>query len=318
MAYIDYYKVLGVDKTASQDDIKKAFRKLARKYHPDLNPNDPTAKEKFQAINEANEVLSDPEKRKKYDEYGENWKHAEEFEAQRKAQQARGGFGGFGSGSQGFHTDGNGTYWYSSDGQEFSGHGADGFSDFFEELFGHRTGRRSAGSQRGFRGQDYQSELHLTLRDAAHTHKEVLNINCKQVRITIPAGVADGQVIKLKGYGAEGMNGGPAGDLYITFVIEDDPVFRRQGDDLYENVTIDLYTALLGGEQLVNTLDGQVKLIVKPGTQPGSKVRLKGKGFPMYKQEGQAGDLIVTYQVHLPEHLSERQRDLLQQIKNLN
>lgn len=318
MAYIDYYKVLGVDKTASQDDIKKAFRKLARKYHPDLNPNDPTAKEKFQAINEANEVLSDPEKRKKYDEYGENWKHAEEFEAQRKAQQARGGFGGFGSGSQGFHTDGNGTYWYSSDGQEFSGHGADGFSDFFEELFGHRTGRRSAGSQRGFRGQDYQSELHLTLHDAAHTHKEVLNINGKQVRITIPAGVADGQVIKLKGYGAEGMNGGPAGDLYITFVIEDDPVFRRQGDDLYENVTIDLYTALLGGEQLVNTLDGQVKLIVKPGTQPGSKVRLKGKGFPMYKQEGQAGDLIVTYQVHLPEHLSERQRDLLQQIKNLN
>lgn len=318
MAYIDYYKVLGVDKTASQDDIKKAFRKLARKYHPDLNPNDPTAKEKFQAINEANEVLSDPEKRKKYDEYGENWKHAEEFEAQRKAQQARGGFGGFGSGSQGFHTDGNGTYWYSSDGQEFSGHGADGFSDFFEELFGHRTGRRSADSQRGFRGQDYQSELHLTLRDAAHTHKEVLNINGKQVRITIPAGVADGQVIKLKGYGAEGMNGGPAGDLYITFVIEDDPVFRRQGDDLYENVTIDLYTALLGGEQLVNTLDGQVKLIVKPGTQPGSKVRLKGKGFPMYKQEGQAGDLIVTYQVHLPEHLSERQRDLLQQIKNLN
>lgn len=318
MAYIDYYKVLGVDKTASQDDIKKAFRKLARKYHPDLNPNDPTAKEKFQAINEANEVLSDPEKRKKYDEYGENWKHAEEFEAQRKAQQARGGFGGFGSGSQGFHTDGNGTYWYSSDGQEFSGHGADGFSDFFEELFGQRTGRRSAGSQRGFRGQDYQSELHLTLRDAAHTHKEVLNINGKQVRITIPAGVADGQVIKLKGYGAEGMNGGPAGDLYITFVIEDDPVFRRQGDDLYENVTIDLYTALLGGEQLVNTLDGQVKLIVKPGTQPGSKVRLKGKGFPMYKQEGKAGDLIVTYQVHLPEHLSERQRDLLQQIKNLN
>ncbi|HIZ02085.1 MAG TPA: J domain-containing protein [Candidatus Bacteroides merdipullorum] len=318
MAYIDYYKVLGVDKTASQDDIKKAFRKLARKYHPDLNPNDPTAKEKFQAINEANEVLSDPEKRKKYDEYGENWKHAEEFEAQRKAQQAQGGFGGFASGGQGFHTDGNGTYWYSSDGQEFTGRGADGFSDFFEELFGHRTGRRSAGSQRGFRGQDYQSELHLSLRDAAQTHKEVLNINGKQVRITIPAGVADGQVIKLKGYGAEGMNGGPAGDLYITFVIADDPIFRRQGDDLYENVTIDLYTALLGGEQLVNTLDGQVKLRVKPGTQPGSKVRLKGKGFPMYKQEGQAGDLIVTYQVHLPEHLSERQRDLLQQIKNLN
>ena len=288
MAYIDYYKVLGVDKSASQEDIKKAFRKLARKYHPDLNPNDPSAKEKFQAINEANEVLSDPEKRKKYDEYGEHWKHADEFEAQKRAQQA-GGFGDFG-----------------------------GFSDFFEELFGHRAGGRAGGPRGGFRGQDYQTELHLSLRDAAQTHKEVLNINGRQVRITIPAGVADGQVIKLKGYGAEGVNGGPAGDLYITFVIADDPVFKRLGDDLYEEVTIDLYTALLGGEQLVSTLDGQVKLKVKPGTQPDSKVRLKGKGFPVYKQEGQAGDLIVTYRVHLPENLSERQRDLLQQMKNLN
>ena len=320
MAYIDYYKVLGVDKSASQDDIKKAFRKLARKYHPDLNPNDPTAKEKFQAINEANEVLSDPEKRKKYDEYGEHWKHADEFEAQKRAQQAGGGFGGFGGfgNGQGFHTDGNGTYWYSSDGQEFTGHDAGGFSDFFEDLFGHRAGGRAGGSRGGFRGQDYQSELHLSLRDAAQTHKEVLNINGKQVRITIPAGVADGQVIKLKGYGAEGVNGGPAGDLYITFVIADDPVFKRLGNDLYEEVTIDLYTALLGGEQIVNTLDGQVKLKVKPGTQPGSKVRLKGKGFPVYKQEGQAGDLIVTYRIHLPENLNERQRDLLQQMKNLN
>ena len=312
MAYIDYYKVLGVDKSASQDDIKKAFRKLARQYHPDLNPNDPSAKEKFQAINEANEVLSDPEKRKKYDEYGENWKHADEFEAQRRAQQA-GGFGG-----QGFHTDGNGTYWYSSDGQEFTGHGAGGFSDFFEELFGHRAGGRAGGSRGGFRGQDYQTELRLSLREAAQTHKQVLDLGGKQVRITIPAGVADGQVIKLKGYGAAGMNGGPAGDLYITFVIGDDPVFKRLGDDLYEDVDIDLYTALLGGEQLVGTLDGQVKLKVKPGTQPGSKMRLKGKGFPVYKQEGQAGDLIVTYRVHLPENLTERQRDLLQQMKNLN
>ena len=142
MAYIDYYHVLGVDKMASQDDIKKAYRKLARKYHPDLNPNDPTAKEKFQAINEANEVLSDPEKRKKYDEYGEQWKHADEFESQKRARQQ----GGFGQGS-GFHTDGKGTYWYSSDGQEFTGNGG-GFSDFFEQMFGHHTrnGRRT-GSQ---------------------------------------------------------------------------------------------------------------------------------------------------------------------------
>ncbi|WP_281644592.1 J domain-containing protein [Bacteroides zoogleoformans] len=316
MAYIDYYEVLGVDKKASQDDIKKAFRKLARKYHPDLNPNDPTAKDKFQAINEANEVLSDPEKRKKYDEYGEHWKHADEFEAQKRAQQqaGAGGFGGFGG--EGFGTDGGGTYWYSSDGQEFSGSRAGGFSDFFEQMFGHRGG--SGRTNAGFRGQDYKAELQLSLRDAAQTHKQVLTVNDKQVRITIPAGVTNGQEIKLRGYGAPGVNGGPAGDLYITFVIPDDPVFKRLGDDLYEDVTIDLYTALLGGEQLVDTLEGKVKLKVKPETQNGTKVRLKGKGFPVYKKEGQFGDLIVTYTVKLPTNLSEQQKEMFRKLQSMN
>ena len=171
MAYIDYYKALGVDKSATQDDIKKAFRKLARKYHPDLNPNDPSAKDKFQEINEANEVLSDPEKRKKYDEYGEHWKHADEFEKQKQQY----GAGGFGGRTGGFGSSGNGSYWYSSNGEEgfgdaggFGGN-AGGFSDFFEELFGHRGA--GAGSRRGagFRGQDYNAELQLSLREAAVT-----------------------------------------------------------------------------------------------------------------------------------------------------
>lgn len=322
MAYIDYYQVLGVDKTASQGDIKKAFRKLARKYHPDLNPNDPTAKDKFQAVNEANEVLSDPEKRKKYDEYGDQWKHADEFEAQKRAQQQRnaGGFadfGGAGFGSSGNHfgTDGNGSYWYSSDGQEFSGRSAGGFSDFFEQMFGHRT--RSE-SHAGFRGQDYRADLNLSLREAAQTHKQILTVNGKKVRITIPAGVENGQVIKLKGYGAEGVNGGPSGDLYITFVIADDPIFRRLGDDLYVDLTIDLYTALLGGEQVVDTLDGKVKLKVKPETQNGTKVRLKGKGFPVYKKAGQFGDLIVTYSVQLPTNLTEQQKEMFHKIQRMN
>ncbi len=295
MAYIDYYQVLGVDKTASQDDIKKAFRKLARKYHPDLNPNDATAKDKFQAINEANEVLSDPEKRKKYDEYGEHWKHADEFEAQKRAQQqaGAGGFGGFG------------------------GQDADGFSDFFEQMFGHRT-RGGGGANTGFRGQDFHADLNLSLRDAAQTHKQILTVNGKNVRITIPAGVANGQVIKLKGYGGEGINGGPAGDLYITFVIAEDPVFKRLGDELYVDVDIDLYTALLGGEKLVDTLDGQVKLKVKPETQNGTKVRLKGKGFPVYKKEGRFGDLIVTYSVKLPTNLTEQQKELFRKIQSMN
>lgn len=309
MAYIDYYKILGVDKGASQDDIKKAFRKLARKYHPDLNPNDPSAKEKFQEINEANEVLSDPEKRKKYDEYGEHWKHADEFEAQKRAQRG----GGFGNG-QGF-TDGNGTYWYSSDSEGFSGASADGFSDFFEQMFGRR---RSGGQQAGFRGQDFHAELHLTLREAAQTHKQVLNVNGKQVRITIPAGVADGQVIKLKGYGAAGVNGGPAGDLYITFVIAEDTTFKRLGDDLYVDAEIDLYSAVLGGEKIIDTLNGKVRLKIKPETQNGTKVRLKGKGFPVYKEDGQFGDLIVTYSVKIPTGLNDRQKELFRQLQSMN
>lgn len=320
MAYIDYYQVLGVDKTASQADIKKAFRKLARKYHPDLNPNDASAKDKFQAINEANEVLSDPEKRKKYDEYGEHWKHADEFEAQKRAREGAGaggfgggGFGGFG-GAGGYSTDGNGSYWYSSDGQEFSGSGG-GFSDFFESMFGRERG---SNANAGFRGQDFNAELHLSLRDAAQTHKQVLTVNGKNVRITIPAGVANGQVIKLKGYGSEGVNGGPSGDLYITFVIADDPVFKRLGDDLYVDVAVDLYTAILGGDQMVDTLDGKVKLKVKPGTQNGTKVRLKGKGFPVYKKEGQFGDLIVTYSVKLPTDLTDEQKDLFRKLQSMN
>ena len=309
MAYIDYYKILGVYKNASQDDVKKAFRKLARKYHPDLNPNDPSAKDKFQEINEANEVLSDPEKRKKYDEYGEHWKHADEFEAQKKARQHAGAGGG---GFSGFGGDG-GSYWYSSDGEGFSGGDARGFSDFFESMFGHRGGGGRGGS--GFRGQDFNAELHLSLRDAAQTHKQVLNVNGKQVRITIPAGVADGQVIKLKGYGGEGINGGPAGDLYITFRIAEDPVFKRLGDDLYVDVEVDLYTAVLGGEKVVDTLEGKVKLKIKPETQNGTKVRLKGKGFPIYKKEGQFGDLIVTYSVKIPTSLTDRQKELFRELQ---
>ena len=222
-----------------------------------------------------------------------------------------------GQGGAGFGTDGGGTYWYSSDGQEFSGSSAGGFSDFFEQMFGHRT-RGGGGANAGFRGQDFHADLNLSLRDAARTHKQILTVNGKNVRITIPAGVANGQVIKLKGYGGEGINGGPAGDLYITFVIAEDPVFKRLGDDLYVDVDIDLYTALLGGEKLVDTLEGQVKLKVKPETQNGTKVRLKGKGFPVYKKEGQSGDLIVTYSVKLPVNLTEQQKEMFRKIQSMN
>lgn len=301
MAYIDYYQILGVTKNASQDDIKKAYKKLARKYHPDLNPNDPDAQRKFQEINEANEVLSDPEKRKKYDQYGENWKHADEFDAQK--QQYGSHFG------QNFSHDGT-TYtsWSTSSDTE-------GFSDFFESLFGSRGKRKRS---YGYRGQDYTAELHLTLQEAYETHKQILTVNGKNLRITVPAGVANGQTIKLAGQGGEGMNGGPAGDLYITFVIEEDARFRREGDDLYVTAPLNLYTAILGGETIIDTMSGKVKLKVPAGTQNNTKVRLKGKGFPVYKQEGSFGDLIVTYSIDIPTHLSEEQKELFRRIQSLS
>jgi len=303
MAYIDYYKILGVDKNATQDDIKKAYRKLARKLHPDLNPDDKEAERKFKEINEANEVLSNPENRAKYDKYGEHWKHGEEYEkAQQQQRQYQSQDQGFGGGFSGADF---------SEGEDFS--------DFFQSMFGGAGGfgRSSRGSASGkFKGQDVHAELNLALRDAATTHQQTFDINGKKVRITIPAGVYDGQQIKLKGHGSPGYNGGPNGDLYITFNIPADPDFERIGDDLKTKVSIDLYTAVLGGDVKVNTLTGNVNLKVKPETQNGMTVRLKGKGFPVYKKEGQFGDLFVTYEVKLPTNLTDQQKQLFEQLKN--
>jgi curved DNA-binding protein len=304
MDFVDYYKTLGVAKNASTEDIKKAYRKLARKYHPDVNPNDKEANKKFQQINEANEVLSDAEKRKKYDQYGENWKHADQYEQQRQQQrqQGQGGFGGFGD-------FGGGDYTYSS-GDE------GGFSDFFESLFGGtRGGRRS---QAKYRGQDYNAELNLSLTDASTTHKQTITINGKNVRITIPAGVENGQQIKLKGYGSPGANGGPNGDLIITFVIKNDTNLKREGNNLYKDEDLDLYTAVLGGEKTIDTLSGKIKLKVTAETQNGTKVRLKGKGFPVYKKEGQFGDLYVTWNIKLPTNLTEKQKELFTELSKLS
>jgi len=295
MDFIDYYKILELDKSASESDIKKAYRKLARKYHPDLNPKDDTAKKKFQEINEANEVLSDPEKRKKYDKFGKDWKHAEE-RANPYAEQYRGN-----------------TYAREDQGS-YSEHD---FSDFFESMFsGASGGRRS--NQIKYRGQDFNASLHLDLKDVYHTHKQTLTINGKNIRLTIPAGVENGQTIKIPGHGSEGINGGPKGDLYITFSITNHTKFKRDGNNLYTDIDLDLYTAVLGGEITIDTFDGKVKLIVKPETQNGTKVKLKGKGFPVYKKDGEFGDLFVSYQIKMPTNLSEKEKELFSELSKIN
>ncbi len=301
MEFIDYYKILELDKSASQANIKKAYRKLARKYHPDLNPSDKSAQARFQQINEANEVLSDPEKRKKYDKHGKDWQHAEQFEqAQRQQQQQYGR--GFGSGGQ----------------QSYSGNfDNDTFSDFFEQMFG--GGARSKGSGRSpqYKGQDFNAELQLNLSDVFTSKKQTLTVNRKNIRITIPAGVENGQTIKIKGYGGSGIQGGPKGDLLITFNIVNDIKFKREKENLYTTVDVDFYTAILGGEITIDTFTGKVKLNVKPETQPGTQIKLKGKGFPKYKKEGQFGDLYITYQIKMPTNLNTREKELFQELQKL-
>lgn len=295
MDFVDYYKLLGVDKSATSKDIKSAYRKLARKYHPDLNPNDKNAKKNFQQINEANEVLSDAEKRKKYDKYGKDWQHSEQFEQSKQQQQQ-----------------------YSNSRRPgFSEAQNDGdFSDFFESMFG-----RSAGSGRSrqvkYRGEDFNAELHLELIDAYKTHQQTLTVNGNKIRITIPAGIENGQTIKIAGHGSKGINGGPNGDLFISFSIANHSVFKRLGNDLFASVDLDLFTAVLGGELILDTLSGKVKLKVKPETQNGTKVKLKGKGFPVYKNEGKFGDLHLTYTIKIPTNLSEKQKTLFTDLSKL-
>ncbi len=298
MAFIDYYKVLGIDKSATEAEIKKVYRKLARTHHPDLNPNNKEAERKFKEVNEANEVLSNPENRKKYDQYGENWKHSEEFEKSRQQQQSRrggqqGDFGGFAG---------------------FSGGGD--YSDFFESMFGGRSARGRT-SNRQSKGEDFNAELHLNLKDVYTTNKRELTINGKNIRLTIPAGVENGQKIKISGLGGEAINSGAKGDLYITFTIENNTKFKMDKHNLYSTVDLDMYTAILGGEITVDTFDGKVKLKVMPGTQNGTKVKLKGKGFPVYKKEGHFGDLYITYQIIIPTNLTEKEKKLFVELAKL-
>jgi curved DNA-binding protein len=294
MAFIDYYQILGIAKTSSEKEIKTAYRKLARKYHPDINPNDKQSEAKFQEINEANEVLSNSESRKKYDKYGQDWKHGEEYE---KARQQQGRQSQQQSNQQGYSNE--------------------DYSDFFESMFGGQSSSQRQGSTPKFKGQDFNAELHLNLKDVYTSQQQVLTVNGNKIRLTIPAGVENGQVIKIKGKGSPGMNQGPNGDLYIKFIIENHTLFKRDGNNLNVNVELDLYSAILGGEITVDTFDGKVKLSIKPETKNDTKVKLKGKGFPIYKKVDVFGDLIITYKITTPTNLSEQEIELFKELQKI-
>ena len=310
MDYKDYYKTLGVEKTATTEQIKKAYRKLARQYHPDVNPNDATAEQKFKEVNEANEVLSDPEKRQKYDQFGADYQRYQ----QAGGPEAGRGAGGF-DWSQYAQGGGAGSF---RGGSSPFGEGED-FSDFFSSLFGGMGGGQAGGS-RGTRpgaGGDYQAELELTLEEAYHGGPRTLTVQGKNLRITIQPGVADGQTIRLRDQGAPGRNGGPNGSLYITFRILPDARYVRTGDDLTQDVPVSLYHALLGGEQTVETLSGTVKIKIKPESANGTRLRLRGKGFSVYREAGQFGDLYLRLNVQLPQNLTDQEKDLIRRLAQL-
>jgi curved DNA-binding protein len=300
-----------VEKTATADQIKKAYRKLARQYHPDVNPNDATAEQKFKEVNEANEVLSDPEKRKKYDQFGADYQR---YEQQGAGGAGRGGF----DWSQ--YTQGQG-----GGGNPFGGFGGGGasfeegedFSDFFSSMFGGMGGGGGGRSTRPGAGQDYQAELELSLDEAYHGGPRTITVNAKNLRITIHPGVADGQTIRLRDQGGPGRNGGPNGSLLITFRIRPDARYVRTGDDLTQDVPVSLYRALLGGSQTVDTLSGPVKINIKPESTNGTRLRLRGKGFPVYREDGKFGDLYLRLNVQLPQNLTDQEKDLIKQLAQL-
>ncbi len=299
MQFIDYYKVLGVDQKASISEIKKAYRKLARQYHPDKNPSNAEAEKKFKQANEAYTVLSDPEKRKKYDQYGKDWEHAEMYEQQRKQSGYQRGSGGFRGGD---------SFTYSDDFDDAA------FSDFFENLFGQRGfGGFRAQRQRNM-ASDLRAELNLPLEAVLHDQQQVIDVGGRKIRITIPAGIEDGQTIRIRGQGGVGPDKSGRGDLYITFHVTTPAGLARKGADLHIQRDIDLYTAILGGKIRIPTPHGNLQVRIPELTQSGKRIRLKGKGIPHYKSPGQAGDLYIELQVKLPDRLTMEERRLFEQL----
>jgi len=294
----DYYSILGVDKKASPEDIKKAYRKLAVKYHPDKNPGDKKAEEKFKQINEAYEVLSDVEKRKNYDQFGDprGYMHGQ---AEAGRQQRPGG---------------GQSYTYEGDPADIFGQG-DQFGDFFESFFGAGGGRGGKGGSRGGRKTDVQAEITISLEEAYQGAAKVFSINGNNIRIRLKPGTYEGLLIRLPGKAGPANGKTPAGDLYLTIHVAHDPRYEMNGDTVKQKLSIDLFTAVLGGDKEVTTLAGALKIKIPPGTQNGKIMRIKGKGMPVYNKEGQFGDLFLEIVVQVPEKLTDEQKELFRKLQ---
>lgn len=296
MEYKDYYKTLGVEKNATADDIKKAYRKLAVKYHPDKNQGNKQAEDKFKEINEANDVLGDLEKRKKYDELGDQW----------QSYNQRGGRA----------NDFDWSQWQNQSAGQ-GGYNDTDFSDFFSNIFGGGGGFRNGGRQASFKGQDYEAELSLGLDEAYNGTARILDVNGQKLRVTIKPGATNGQSLRIKGKGATGYNGGEAGDLLLHLRVLPHFLYNRAGNDLEQKVEVDLYTAVLGGKVTAHTFTGDILLTVPEGTENGKLLRLKGKGMPVYGKENQFGDMLVKIEVKIPTGLSDEQKELFKKLKEL-
>lgn len=315
MEYKDYYKILGVSRDASQDEIKKKYRKLAAKHHPDKNPDDPKAEDKFKEVGEAYEVLKDPEKRKLYDKVGSDWKRYQQAGASADdfnwGQYARGGGGQrinmediFGGGRSG---------------------GGSPFSSFFETIFGggdpfagrqsqarqYQSNVRTAASKRG---RDTKAEIDVDLKEVMTGIEKQFRVNGERVKIKIPAGIEDGKRLKLKGKGLASQTGGSKGDLYLTVNVIEPEGFERKGNDIYQKLSLDLYTAILGGELTAQTLNGKIKLTIPPETQNGKVFRLTGRGLPEFKKSGKKGDYYLKADINIPENLTSKEKELFKKL----
>ena len=306
MTYRDYYKDLGVKSTATAAEIKRAYRTLANKYHPDKTHGDKSAEERFKVISEANEVLSDPVKRKKYDQFGADWKHYEEAGAQP---------GGFDWSKYASDRSGGGTRRTSTNASG-APPGDAGIDDIFEMLFGQRSGRRG-GRSAAARGEDLETETILSLEEAYRGTTRLIQLTGQTIKVTIAPGVADQQVLRIPGKGGQGSGGGPGGDLFLTIKVAPHPELQRTGNNLYRDLPVNLYTAVLGGTTEVSTLKGTISVKIPKGTPNGKELRLQGLGMPVYGKKGDFGDLFVKVMLQVPAHLTEEETALFKQLAAL-